>query len=293
MRDLPPLNPLLAFEVAARHLSFTKAAQELNVTQGAISRQVAVLEEYFGAPLFTRQHNGLALTRSAEIYAAELRGAFSEIRAATKAYMTGGGRSVLTVVGYTLFLNRWLVPKLPAFSERHPKIDVRIIGTSAATAVNFTSDNADVGIRYGGGRWRGIESHLLFRDALVPVCTPQLMSKLKLRSARDLAGKKLLQAHSRARDWPEWFAAGGVNQSDALSRITSFEDSAVVWRCVLDGDGIALLQEDYVQAMIKIGRLVIPCGPVLKRNLGYHLIYPTVRASVPKISVFRDWLLDH
>lgn len=291
MRSLPPLNPLLAFEVAARHLSFTKAAHELNVTQGAVSRQIAVLEEYFGEPLFERRNNGLALTPNAAIYAAELRSAFDEIRNATKAYVAGSGSTVLTVKGYTLFLSRWLMPRLPEFSRRNPRINVRLVATSGASHVDFARDNVDVGIRYGRGRWSGLTSHLLFRDALVPVCAPTLVRTLDLRAPVDLAGKVLLQTYARDKDWPDWFAAAEIDVDGALACVRSFEDLGLVYRCALDGIGIAIVQQAYAQEDLDAGRLVVPCGPILDRSLGYYLVYPSNRTDVPKIASFRSWLV--
>lgn len=292
LRRLPPLNPLLAFEVAARHLSFTKAARELNVTQGAVSRQIAVLEAFFGGTLFERRSNGLALTPNAATYAAELRSAFGEIRAATKAYVAGSASPVLTVKGYTLFLSRWLMPKLPEFNRRHPRINVRLVATSGASHVDFAHDSVDVGIRYGRGRWSGLASHLLFRDALVPVCTPALAETLRLRAPENLVSKVLLQTHARDKDWPDWFAAAGVGAPDALKRVKSFEDLGLVHRCALDGVGIAIVQQAYAQEDLDAGRLVVPCGPVLNRSLGYYLVYPANCSGVPKIAAFRGWLIS-
>lgn len=290
MRSLPPLNPLLAFEVAARHRNFTKAARELNVTQGAISHQIAVLEEYFGAKLFERRSSGLDLTPSAAAYADALHAAFEDMRRATGSYTAASSRTTLTIKGYPLLLNRWLTARLPDFSRRHPNVDIRLVSISGASLVDFGGSEIDLGVRYGRGQWRGLTSHLLFADELVPVCTKALARSLSLQRPWDLAGKMLLQTHARADDWPDWFQLAGVDDPTALSQLKSFEDLGLVLRFAIEGSGIAILQRTYVEDDLREGRLVVPCEPVLRRELGYHLIYPSRSAKVAKIREFCDWL---
>lgn len=291
MRRLPPLNPLLAFEATSRHLSFTKAARELNVTQGAVSRQVAVLENYFGRSLFERHSNSIALTPSAAPYAGAINKVFGDLRAATEAYVAASARHTLTVKGYPLFLSHWLMPRLPQFAQQIPRIDVRLVAMSGASHVDFAKDRVDVGIRYGRGSWAGLESHCLFTDELLPVCTPALAGKLRLRQPKDLVGQVLLQTRDREADWLDWFALAGITSSRALERAMSFEDLGLVHQCTLDGIGIAIIQRPYVQDDLAARRLVVPFGPVLRRRLGYYLVYPTDRANVREIEAFRRWLL--
>jgi LysR family glycine cleavage system transcriptional activator len=290
MRSLPPLNPLLAFEVAARYRNFTKAARDLNVTQGAISHQIAVLEDYFGALLFERKSNGIELTASAAIYADALHAAFEDVRRATAIYAAASTRTTLTIKGYPLLLSKWLTPRLSAFSRRCADVDVRLISISGASLVDFES--IDIGIRYGRGRWRGLTSHLLFVDELVPVCTPAMAQSLSLRAPCDLAGQPLLHTHARSGDWPDWFAEAGVDDPKALRQVRAFEDLGLVLRLAIEGDGIAILQKIYVEDELRDGSLVIPCEPVLRRELGYHLIYPSGSAKVSKVRAFCDWLVE-
>ena len=292
MRPLPPLNPLLAFEVAARHKSFTKAARELNVTQGAISHQVAVLEDYFGVRLFERRSSGIELTPGAVGYANALHSAFDEARRATSAFAATASRTTLTIKGYPLLLSRWLTPRLPDFSRRAPDVDVRLVSMSGASLVDFEDGEIDLGIRYGRGRWRGLNSHLLFADELTPVCSPALVEQLGLHSAADLLDKPLLQTHARNSDWPDWFATAAVAAPYALPNVRSFEDLGLVLRIAIDGGGIAILQRAYVEDELRDGRLVIPCGPELKRDLGYYLIYPPGSARIGKVRAFCDWLQE-
>lgn len=291
MRSLPPLNPLLAFEAASRHLNFTKAARELNVTQGAISHQIAVLEEYFSARLFERKSNQLRLTPNAAAYAEALHAAFEDMRRATTRFSASAApRTTLTIKGYPLLLSRWLTPRLPAFSRKFPDIDVRLVSVSGASLVDFENQDIDIGIRYGRGHWRGLTSHLLFQDELVPVCTKAFARQFHLRKPQDLIGKTLLQTHARADDWPDWFETAGISDPSALKQVMSFEDLGLVERFAIEGSGIAILQKAYVDDDIREGRLVIPCQPVLRRDLGYYLVNPVSNGREPKIREFCDWI---
>jgi LysR family glycine cleavage system transcriptional activator len=292
MRSLPPLNPLLFLEVAARHGNFTKAARELNVTQGAVSHQIAVLEDYFGTRLFERRSTGLELTPSAAAYAGALNEAFEDMRRATARFTAASSRVKLTIKGYPLLLNRWLTARLPEYSRRHPNVDVRLISISGASLVDFGGGEIDLGVRYGRGQWKGLTSHLLFSDELVPVCTKGMAEIHSLHRPEDLAGKMLLQTHARADDWPDWFKLAGVEDAAALKQLRSFEDLGLVLRFAIEGSGIAILQKAYVEDDLREGRLIIPCAPVLRRELGYYLIYPTRSAKVAKIRDFCEWLFE-
>ena len=157
--------------------------------------------------------------------------------------------------------------------------------------VDFSREDVDIGIRYGRGRWKGLTSHLLFADELVPVCTKALAKTLHLKSARDLVAKPLLQTHARAGDWPDWFSCAGVDDENALKQLTSFEDLGIVLRFAIEGSGIAILQKNYVEDDLREGRLVIPCAPVLRRDLGYHLVTPINSAKDSKVKEFSNWLL--
>lgn len=293
MRALPPLNPLLAFEAASRHLNFTKAAQELNVTQGAVSHQIAVLEDYFGTRLFERHSNRIDLTPNAALYAKALHAAFEDIRRATASYhATTSPHTTLTIKGYPLLLSRWLMPRLPAFSRQFPHIDVRLISISGASFADFEQQDIDVEVRYGWGHWRGLSSHLLFADQLVPVCAPALAEELALRGPQDLAGKTLLQTHARSNDWPDWFRCAGITSAAALRKVKSFEDLSIVHRFALESGGVAIMQRAYVEEDIREGRLVVVCEPVLQRDLGYYLVNPSNNDQDPKVRAFVDWLRE-
>src|SRR5215469_5788038 len=188
---LPSLNGLRAFEAAARHLSFTRAASELNVTQTAISHQIKRLEEELGVRLFVRQNRALELTSEARDYLPGIRAAFNDLRLATDRLLQKGNDNVLTVSTIASFAAKWLLPRLGTFQEANPGIDVHI--TTSSSLVDFTRDNVDAAIRYGRGQWPGVRSAWLMADEMFPVCSPQLLKgKRPLRQPEDIGHHTLL-----------------------------------------------------------------------------------------------------
>ncbi|VWX61749.1 conserved hypothetical protein [Burkholderiales bacterium 8X] len=286
---LPPLNALRAFESAARNLSFTKAGNELNVTQGAVSRQVRLLEDFFGFELFERTPRGVELNRVGETYAAAITEALDKITHATDRLATTSTHTVLTIRGYTNLLVRWLTPLLPDFHQRHPNIEVRLV--CAGDPVDFERDKVDLGIRYGFGRWHNLESDPLFMDELTPVCSPKMRDALRLEEPSDLARCTMLHLNLRESDWPDWCAAAGIELA-AATRHVHLEDLGVTYQCAIAGQGVAMGQYQYVREFIANGQLVAPFTPVLRRPTGYHLVCPRERAGLAKIVAFRRWLAE-
>ena len=191
MSRLPSLNGLRAFEAAARHLSFTNAATELNVTQTAISHQIKRLEEELGIALFLRQNRALTLTPAGRDYLPGIRAAFQDLRLATDRLLRKDDEHVLTVSTLASFAAKWLLPRLASFQDTHPAIDVRI--TTSTEMVDFHRDNIDAAIRYGRGRWPGVRSVWLMADELFPVCSPALLTGDKpLRRPEDLDRKSVV-----------------------------------------------------------------------------------------------------
>lgn len=289
-RRLPPLNPLRAFESAARHDSFARAADELSVTPAAISRQVKLLERYFGVSFFDRNPSGVHLTPEARSYAAGLTRAFDQIGSATDEFRTRHTSSILTIRGYTTFLVRWLVPKLPDFQSQHPHVKVRLAsGTSLSDAAR---EEADIAIRYGHGEWPGYRSLLLFHDELVPVCSPRLLKGSGARRGRlspaRIAGMPLLSLEQRRHDWADWFALAGL--PPARDQLQSFEDLAVLFEFARRGMGIALAQRRYVEDELAVGTLVVVSDLLLRRPLGYWAITRTELAGKSKVAAFLAWL---
>jgi LysR family transcriptional regulator, glycine cleavage system transcriptional activator len=290
MATLPSLNGLRAFEAAARHLSFTLAAAELNVTQTAISHQIRRLEEQLGLRLFERRNRGLALTREAQGYLPSVRAAFEDLRQAT-ARLQRPGRDELLVVSTTASLAaKWLVSRMAAFQDAHPGIEVRI--TTSAHLVDFRREQVDMAVRYGRGIWPGLRAQWLMAEDIFPVCSPALLHAEKpLRRPEDLAHHTLLHATVSREDWQLWLTAAGLPTSLATRRGLSFDQSFMATQAAMDGLGVALGRTPYVETDIAAGRLVVPFDVVLPADAGFYIVAPEETADTPKIALFRDWLI--
>ena len=287
--QLPPLNPLRVFESAARHQSFTGAARELHITQGAVSHQIKALEDWLGFPLFERRARKLSLTRGGVIYARALNSAFSEIVRATQHLVSTGAKQVLTVRGHTTFFVRWLIPQLPAFQATYPDINVRL--ASAVEGVDFTRDNPDVGIVYGDGPWDGLRNDLIFSDELTPVLSPELSARLPNPCTTEaLLQLPLLHSNRRPQHWPDWIQAANAERPMSVGDMY-YEDLSIIYQCAIEGLGCALGQLRYLEKDLAQGRLVAPHPLVLRRHRGYHLVCPADRADEHKIACFREWLI--
>ncbi|CCE11020.1 putative Transcriptional Regulator, LysR family; Glycine cleavage system transcriptional activator (Gcv operon activator) [Bradyrhizobium sp. STM 3843] len=285
---LPSLNGLRAFEAAARHLSFTRAASELNVTQTAISHQIKRLEDELGLRLFVRQNRSLALTPQAREYLPLVRAAFDDLRLATERLVRRDGGKVLTVSTIASHAAKWLLPRLSAFQEAHPEIDVRI--TTSSSLVDFAKEDVDAAIRYGRGHWPGVRAEWLMGDELFPVCSPALLKGSKpLRSPEDLAQHTLLHS-SYDDDWRLWLTAAGLPVSISKHRGVSFDLIFMTIQAAIDGLGVAIGRTSYVQDDISKGRLVVPFQIALPVDAGYYLVSPEGRTDAPKLRAFRAWL---
>src|SRR6267143_1805328 len=246
---LPSLNGLRAFEAAARHLSFTVAASELNVTQTAISHQIRRLEQELGIRLFVRQNRALALTPEARDYLPGVRAAFNDLRLATD--------RVLTVSTLASLAAKWLLPRLSAFQEAHPGIDVHI--TTSTSLVDFKSGDVDAAIRYGRGQWPGLRADWLMADQVFPVCSPALLTGDKpLRCPEDLANHVLLHSTNNDDDWRLWLTAAGLPTNISKPHGITFDLILMVVQAAIDGIGVAIGRTSYVQDDITKGRLVVP-----------------------------------
>jgi LysR family glycine cleavage system transcriptional activator len=287
MRRLPPLNALRAFEAAARHLSFTRAAAELHVTQAAVSHQIRGLEERLGRKLFRRVGRNLFLTDAAQGYLAEIRGAFDRIDEATRRLEAQDRAGVLNATVLPSFAAMWLLPRLGRFRAAHPDIDVRLSADGEMT--DFARSDYDVGIRTGRGRWPGLRADLILTERLVVVCAPELAAVLK--EPRDLAKVTLLHDEPRER-WSLWLRRAGVAEVDPW-RGPGFSHSNMVIQAAVAGQGVAVVGETLALDEIKAGRLVRPFAAVatIPTDYSYYLVYPEAAAERPKIVAFRSWLL--
>jgi len=288
--SLPSLTGLRAFEVAARHMSFTLAAAELNVTQTAISHQIRRLEEQLGVSLFVRRNRGLLLTRDAQDYLPSIRSAFDDLRRATDRLRRFEHDGLLTVSTTASLATKWLVSRVAAFQDANPGIEVRI--TTSAHLVDFRRDEVDMAVRYGRGSWPGLRAHWLMADHSFPVCSPGLPTEEKpLRRPEDLAHQTLLHTMVSREDWQLWLTASGLPLSIAARRGLMFDQGFMAVQAAMDGLGVALGRTHLVEADIAAGRLIAPFDMVLPQDAGYYVVTPETTADVPKIRQFREWLV--
>ena len=297
-RRLPPLNALRAFEAAARHLSFTRAADELAVTQTAISHQIKGLEARLGVQLFRRLPRGLVLTEEAQLFLPAIRDAFDRIAAATERLTREQGSGVLTLSTLPSFAGKWLVPRLGRVRQAHPEIDLRI--SASLRLVDFDRDNVDVAIRSGRGHYPGLRVDRLFTEEVFPVCSPRLLAEgpHPLRTPDDLRHHVLLHDldpgqvvfADATEPWRRWLAAAGVDGVD-VERGPLFEDTHLLLDAAIAGHGVALGRSAIAAADLAAGRLVRPFEVSLPFGLAYYLVCPEASAERPKVRAFREWLL--
>jgi len=288
---LPSLNGLRAFDAAARHLSFTRAAAELNVTQTAISHQIRRLEEQLGVKLFVRRNRTLLLTREAQGYLPAVRTAFEDLRRATARLQRPDRDELLTVSTTASLAATWLVTRVATFQDAHPTIEVRI--TTSTHLVDFQREEVDMAVRYGRGHWPGVRAQWLMAEDIFPVCSPALLKDARpLRRPEDLAHHTLLHASVSREDWRLWLTAAGLPVSLALRRGLNFDQSFMALQAAMEGLGVALGRTRLVERDIAAGRLVVPFDVMLPSDAGFYIVAPEETADAPKIRLFRDWLVQ-
>jgi LysR family glycine cleavage system transcriptional activator len=287
LRRLPPLNALKAFEAAARSESFTRAAEELNVTQGAVSHQVKALETTLGIKLFDRERQRLVITEAGRQYLAVVRDALDRIAAGTERLVQRQNSGVLTVSTSPDFAAKWLIHRLGRFVENHPEIDLRISAT--AHHVDFAREDVDLSVRHGDGNWPGLDVMRLCSERLFPVCSPKLVAgRNRITTASDLLKFPLLRLDDW-RTWTRWFEAAGV--VDPVARGPILNSASMLIDAAVDGQGVALARTTLAAWDLIHGRLVRPIDVSLRISNTYWIVCPKATSSVPKIATFRKWLL--
>lgn len=288
MRRLPSLNALRAFEAAARHLSFTRAAEELFVTQGAISRQIKALEEELGVLLFRRIHRGLELTEAGRLLLGSVSRAF-ELIAQVSTRLQQRQQDISIKVPPTFGI-RWFIPRLTHFQLLHPEIEVRVT-TVWRSMQDFDPDEFDAGICFGNAPWAGQCADLLQTEHLVPVCAPTLLTgRRPLQHARDLSQHTLLHPTTDHSDWRTWLNGVGAQEVDP-DQGQDFDTLETAMAAAAAGYGVAIAAYELIQEELRTGRLLLPLGRQLVSGGGYYLVYPAERLNQPRFRVFRDWLL--
>jgi LysR family glycine cleavage system transcriptional activator len=287
---LPSLNGLRAFEAAARHMSFTLAGAELNVTQTAISHQIRRLEEELGVQLFLRLKDGLALTDDGQAYLPGIRTAFQALRQSTDQLLESRHNSVLTISTLVSVASKWLLPRLPAFQQAFPDIDVRV--SASTDLVDFRKGGIDAAIRYGRGDWPGLRADWLMSDEIFPVCSPALLNSNPLNAPADLAHHTLLQVSGMTtQDWAAWLGAAGQPQQLAEGSRLTFDLALMAVQAAIDGQGVCIGRSTYVEDDLRAGRLVAPFALRLQDDLGFYLVTPHETAGSKKNKALRNWLL--
>ncbi len=291
MDRLPPLNAVRAFEAAARHLSMTLAAAELNVTPGAVSRQVRSLEDFLGVRLLHRGHQQISLTRQGADYFRGVTKAIDALRDATQLLKRRAQRKQLKVRAYTTFAMAWLIPRLSGFHAAHPAIEVLL--TASLDPVDFRKEDLDGAIRLGDGKWPGANSVRLVSNILTPVASPALVASSKLKKPTDLRHHTLLHSIARPDDWRHWLDAVGAGDTVDASAGMTYQSSSMVYAAAVEGQGIAMAQLFLVENELRYGKLVRPFKQTVDMgDYTYYLLTPSHRAESAHMQKFRSWLLE-
>lgn len=289
-KRLPPLNALRVFDSAARHLSFTKAAEELFVTQAAVSHQIKTLEEFLGLKLFRRRNRSLLLTEEGQSYYLDIKEIFSSINEATRKLLARSAKGALTVSLSPSFAIQWLVPRLSGFNQAYPGIDVRIQAVDREE--DKLADDVDVAIFYGRGNWTGLRTDRLYAEYLIPVCAPSLLTGEKpLKTPSDLIYHTLLHDTSR-RDWQAYVRQLEIQNQINVQQGPIFSHSSMVIQAAVHGQGVALVNNVMARSEIESGRLVRPFQDVLVSKNAFYLVCQDSQAELGKIAAFRQWILS-
>jgi LysR family glycine cleavage system transcriptional activator len=288
LRRLPPLNALKSFEAAARHESFTRAAEELCVTQGAVSHQIKALESALGIKLFHRERQRLIVTDAGREYLAVLRDALDRIAFGTERLVRRQRSGLLTVSTSPDFAAKWLVHRLGRFSQAHPDIELRISGS--LHHVDFAREEVDLAVRHGDGNWPGLHAMRLAAEQLFAVCSAKLATgRRRLCKPEDLLKFPLLHLDER-KDWSRWLEAAGVVGAE-LPHGTVLNQASMIIDAAIDGQGVALARTLLAARDLIDGRLIRPFTVALRLSKSYWIVCPKATATLPKIALFRDWLV--
>src|SRR5258705_2424010 len=286
-RTLPPLEAFRFFEAAARHLNFTRAAEEMHVTHGAVSQRIKRLEEHLGMSLFRRNGRRMLLTDEGRRLLERVRTAISELAEGVEAIRSSNRDRILTISMMPGFATYWLLPRLAEFIERHPDNEVNIRATLSLT--DFARDEVDMAVRFGPGTWPGLTSIKLYDEELVPVCSPAFRGGRLPRAPGDLLKLPLL--HDERQPWSLWFKAAGLDYRDARQR-PRYSDQTLLLAAAIAGLGVALARASLAAADLESVRLVRLFSRSVPTRNSYFIVYPRGSESYGKIQVFQEWLLE-
>ncbi|HEV3105942.1 MAG TPA: LysR substrate-binding domain-containing protein [Trinickia sp.] len=288
MRRLPPLNALLVFETVARHGSFTRAAEQLCVTQGAVSRQILALEDYYEFPLFKRHARGLTLTAEGEMLLPAVKEGFGRIEEVSLRLTRQRTDLALKVPTCVM---RWMLPRIMRFQAEHSDLKVQIT-TTWQHDVDFRAEPFDAAIVYGSSPGNDVEAMPLFDERLTPVCAPQLLEQKPLANVADLMGHTLLHPTRDHRDWKRWLAFVGARGVDANVG-PSFETLDLATNAAMQGFGVAIGDATLAAEDVAAKRLVMPFDALVESGSRYYFVYPESVAHLSKVARFCEWLAEH
>ncbi|WP_206954734.1 transcriptional regulator GcvA [Trinickia acidisoli] len=289
LRQLPALNALKTFEAAARHESFSRAADELFVTHGAVSHQIRALEDELGTPLFLREGKRVRLTDTGCRYAKDVRAALMTLADATREVREGQRARRLVVSSMSSFSARWITPRIGRFIERHPEIDLELLSTNALT--DFTRDDVDVGIRFGPGRYPDLHVEPLLDEIAFPVCAPTFAGGALPKTPAELAASpRLLRSDDQM--WRTWFEAAGLSGVPEPRRGVLYQDSSNLLQAAIDGQGIALIRRSIATHELAAGHLVRLFEIDAPNASSYWFVCPPPLFASARVQAFRTWLLE-
>ncbi|WP_374516005.1 transcriptional regulator GcvA [Niveibacterium sp.] len=288
-KKIPSTSALLAFEAAARHQSFTRAAEELALTQSAICRQIAALEDFLSVRLFRRTRRGVQLTEAGLSYSRQIAPRLDAIEHDTLAVMAHhGASSVLELAVVPTFATRWLLPRLASFHMQHPDVVVNM--HTQTRPFLFDQTEFDAAIYFGEAGWPGTEAHFLMREFPVPVCSPHLPGVRPQMGPDEIALLPLLQQTTRPYAWRQWFAAVGVNPANDMGGMR-LELFSMLAQAAIERLGVALIPPFLIQQELATGNLMSPCPLSFASTRAYYLIVPEGKAERPALTHFRKWLV--
>jgi len=288
-RKIPSTAALVAFESAARHQSFTKAAEELALTQSAVCRQIAALEVFLGVELFRRTRRGVRLTEEGLSYGRRIAAQLDAVERDTLAVMGQQGSTSLELAVVPTFATHWLLPRLKGFQHQHPEVTVNI--TSRTRPFLFADTEFDAALYFGDADWPGTASYFVMRESPVPVCSPELIAPHRVLDARQIAALPLLQQSTRPYAWRQWFSSLGLQVEGDL-RGPRYELFSMLAQAAMHGMGVALIPPLLIQRELAEGRLIVPLQHAYLSHQAYYLIIPERKVESAALRAFRDWLLD-
>ncbi|MCD5995351.1 LysR family transcriptional regulator [Pseudomonas sp. CDFA 602] len=288
-RKIPSTTALVSFESAARHESFTKAAHELSLTQGAICRQIGGLEEYLGVELFRRSRRGVKLTEAGLSYSRRVATQLDAVERDTLSVMGQQGANVIELAVVPTFGTQWLLPRLKDFQHKHPDVTVNL--TNRTRPFLFADTDFDAAIYFGDADWSGTEAHRLMSENSMPVCSPAFMTGRDSLEADELTELPLLQQTTRPYAWRQWFNAQDLNVARDMTG-PRYELFSMLAQAAIHDMGVALIPPFLIQRELQEKRLVIANAHSLPSNKAYHLMIPERKVESASMRAFRDWLID-